>query len=81
MNTNAIDKIIGELARKDFEVVNPLINGRRKYKKHKPYALSHKTLNALEIKKQYINEQITEEEYKAYCLKYNVFGGILQWKN
>lgn len=71
-NTNAIDKIISDLSMKDFLVVNPLINGRRKYKKHRPYALSDETLEALEIKKQYLNDEITEEEYKTYCLRYNI---------
>ena len=71
-NTNAIDKIISELSMKDFLVVNLLINGKRKYKKHRQYSLSDETLESLEIKHQYLINEITEEEYKAYCLRYNI---------
>ena len=71
-NANAIDKIISDLSMKDFLRMNPIVNGKRKYKKHRPYTLSDGTLEALDIKKQYQNEQITEEEYKAYCLRYNL---------
>lgn len=71
-NINAIEKVIKELSMKDYLVMNPIINGKRKYKKHRPYTLSDETLEALEIKKQYLNDEITEEEYKAYCLRYNL---------
>lgn len=72
-NTNAIDKIINELARKDFLAMNPLNkDGLRKYSTHRPYSLSMETLEAVEIRKQYVRDLITEEEYKAYCLKYNL---------
>jgi hypothetical protein len=50
--------------------MNPIV--KRKYKKHKAYTLSEETLEALEVKHNYINEKITEEEYKAYCLRYNL---------
>ena len=71
-NINAIDKIISDLSMKDFLIMNPIVNGKRKYKKHRQYTLSGETMEALEIKKQYQNEQITEDEYKAYCLRYNL---------
>lgn len=72
-NTNAIDKIIAELSRKDYLQYNPRkADGRAKYKTHRPYSLSDETLEALEIKKQYLHDEITEEEYKAYCLRYNL---------
>lgn len=72
-NTNAIDKIIGELAKKDYLRYNPRRNdGRPKYKKHHPYTLSPETEEARQIKNDYLNNLITENEYKAYCLKYNL---------
>ena len=40
-NTNAIDKIIAELAMKDYLQANPKkADGRPKYKKYHPYSLS-----------------------------------------
>ena len=72
-NINAIEKIISELAMKDFLVTNPIDkDGTRRYSHHRPYSLSDDTLEALEIKKQYLNDEITEEEYKAWCLHYKV---------
>lgn len=72
-NTNAIDKIISELSMKDYLVMNPRkVDGRPKYKSHRPYTLSDETLEFLEIKKQYLSDRINEEEYKTYCLRYNV---------
>ena len=72
-NINAIDKIIKELSIKDYLAMNPRkADGRLKYKKHHPYSLSDDTLEALDIKNQYLSDQITEEEYKTYCLRYNL---------
>lgn len=72
-NTNAIEKIIAELAMKDFRVMNPVDkDGRRKYAHHRPYSLSSETNEAREIKRQYLADEITEAEYKAYCLRYNL---------
>lgn len=70
-NTAAIDKIISKEALKDFERVNRLPNGKIR-KKHIPYSLSQETEEAREIKLNYVADIITEEEYKAYCLKYNL---------
>lgn len=72
-NINAIEKIIAELARKDFLAMNPIDkDGRRRYANHRPYSLSSETNEAREIKRQYLADEITEEEYKAYCLRYNL---------
>lgn len=72
-NISAIEKIISELSMKDFLLTNPIgKDGRRKNSHHRPYSLSDNTLEALEIKKQYLNDEITEEEYKGYCLRYNL---------
>lgn len=70
-NTNAIDKIIAELALKDFERVNKNKNGKY-YKNHRPYSLSSETNEARQIKHDYLQDVISEEEYKSYCLKYNL---------
>jgi hypothetical protein len=72
-NTNAIDKIIAKEAMKDYLAMNPrLSNGKSKYKTYHPYSLSDDTNEARQIKIDYLNDTITEEEYKAYCLKYNL---------
>ena len=72
-NTNAIDKIIKELSMKDYLRMNPKkADGTSKYKKHRPYLLSDETMEALEVKKQYLSDTINEEEYKTFCLHYNL---------
>ena len=51
-NTNAIDKIISELAMKDYLQANPKkADGKPKYKKHHAYSLSDETNEAREIKR------------------------------
>lgn len=72
-NTTAIDKIIAALAHKDYRAYNPLnADGKPKYKRHRPYSLSSETNDAREVKSNYLSDRITEEEYKAYCLRYNL---------
>lgn len=72
-NTAAIDKIIAELAHRDYRAYNPVLpNGRLKYNKYHPYTLSPETNEAREVKSGYLNGRITEEQYKAYCLRYNL---------
>ena len=72
-NTAAIDKIIAALAYRDYRAYNPLnANGRPKYKSHHPYSLSPETNEARGIKSAYLADKITEAEYKAYCLRYNL---------
>lgn len=36
------------------------------------YSIGTDTKEAIDIKKQYINNEINENDYKAYCLKYNL---------
>ena len=72
-NTAAIDKIIASLAMRDYRAYNPILpDGRRKHKKHHPYTLSPETNEAREVKADYLAGRITEEEYKAYCLRWNL---------
>ena len=66
-NVNAIDKIIAELSMKCYESANRRTAGRVK-----SYTLSTECLEAIEIKHDYLSGKITVEEYKAYCLKYNL---------
>ena len=66
-NLNAINKIIKELSYRDF--VAATRNFRRNIKS---YSLSIETLEAMKVKYDYINERITEGEYKGFCLKYNL---------
>lgn len=72
-NTNAIDKIIATLAMKDYLAYNPRRkDGRPKYKTFHTYTLSAETNEARGIKDDYIHDRITEAEYKAYCLRFNL---------
>lgn len=72
-NTKAIEKIISDLAMKDYLKYNPRkANGQPKYKKYRPYTLSAETNQAREILISYTKDLISEEEYKAYCLRYNL---------
>ena len=72
-NTAAIDKIIGQLAYKDYLAYNPRNSkGMPIYKKYHPYTLSPETNEAREIRRQYLEDEISEEEYKAWCLRWNL---------
>jgi len=72
-NTNAIDKIIAELAMKDFLRANPRkADGKPKYKKYHPYRLSEETNEARDVKFNYLDGLITEEQYKGFCISYNL---------
>lgn len=66
-NLNAINKIIKELSYRDFVAAT-----RNFYRKIESYSLSMETLEAMKVKYDYINERITEEEYKGFCLNYNL---------
>ena len=66
-NVNAIDKIIAELSMKCYESAK-----RRTRGKVKSYTLSAECLEAIEIKHNYLDGNISDAEYKAYCLKYNL---------
>lgn len=73
MNTSAIDKIIASLAMQDYLRANPRkADGRPKYKRYHPYTLSMETNDARQIKIDYVSGAINEEEYKAWCLKWNL---------
>jgi len=80
-NIKAIEKIIAELAMQDFLSVNGIRkNGKLipdlKPKINKPYSLSAETLEAREIMYDYLSDSISENEYKAFCMKYNLRTGI-----
>ena len=67
LNTNAIDKIIGEMSMQCYE------SAQKKSKKRiKSYSLSAECLEAIQIKNDYVSGKISEEDYKAYCLEYNL---------
>ena len=66
-NTNAIDKIIGEMSMQCY------LSARKKTCGHlKSYSLSAECLEAIQTKRDYVAGKISEKEYKAYCLKYNL---------
>lgn len=72
-NTKAIEKIIAELAYKDYLQANPRkADGKPKYKKHRPYSLSDETNTARQILIDYNADRISEQEYKSFCLRYNL---------
>ena len=67
LNTNAIDKIISEMSMQCY------ISAQKKSKKRiKSYSLSAECLEAIQMKRDYVAGGISEEEYKAYCLQYNL---------
>ena len=63
-NISEIKKIIKELAIKDCIAAKSV-------GKERPYSLSVQTKEAVEIRDKYLYGQITEEEYKEWCVKYN----------
>lgn len=74
-------KIIANLAVKDYSAsINRLTAAQRKniatQKKtladYGGVILGEKTREAMEIRDDYLQEKITEEEFKAWCLKYNL---------
>lgn len=79
-NINAIDKIIKELSYRDFKAAHEKF--WKHHKKHydrkgnpirfPEYSLSQQTIEALEVKVSYLEGKITEEEYKRWCLKWNL---------
>ena len=72
-NIEAINKIIAALAYKDYLAYNPRTkSGKPKYKNYHPYTLSPGTNEARQIKNDYLSDKITESEYKAFCLRYNL---------
>ena len=83
-NTNAIDKIIKELATRDYKsAAKTYPKAYKEYnagiRTRKPrgyyqfsYSLGIETEAALQVKNDYAKGIITESEYKAYCLKYNL---------
>ena len=80
-NTGAIDKIIASLAMQDYLRNNPInIDGTRKKKRYVSYSLSPETNEARSIKNEYLNDDITEDEYKAWCLRWNLNHGSLPSK-
>lgn len=66
-NLNAINKIIKELSYRDFVATTRNFIGQIK-----SYSLGADTLEAMKVKYDYINERISEEEYKGFCLNYNL---------
>lgn len=66
-NVKAINKIIAELSMQCYLTANRKTTGRLK-----SYTLSQECLDAIDLKHDYQNGTITEEEYKAWCLKWNL---------
>lgn len=80
-NTNAIDKIITELSKRDYEAkckkltksqIDNIRQGKKTLSDYGGYSLSQETMEAIEIKRKYLADEFTEEEYKSWCLKYNL---------
>lgn len=69
------DDVIAELSYKDMLASQP--KNRKPNSKIKPYSLSQNTLYILEIKKDYINGIITEEEAKAILLRQKLCGNVI----
>ncbi len=76
-NTGAIDKIIAERSYRDFKAAWQHLTKKQKegYRLGKyqfSYQAGEDTFEAICVKASYLHDEITEEEYKAYCLKSNL---------
>ena len=78
MNVNAIDKIIAERSQRDYKArINKLTEkqienirtGKKRLSDYGGYTLGADTLEALDVKHDYLSGTITEAQYKAYCIK------------
>ena len=82
-NVSAIDKIISSLSLRDYKAKWDTLTEKQKesyrigknYGKFQ-YSLGQDTMTAIETKRDYLANKITEEEYKAFCLNYNIYGII-----
>ena len=80
-NTKAIEKIITELSKRDYESrckkltksqIDNIRQGKKTLSDYGGYSLSQETMEAIETKNNYQNGNITKVEYKNYCLQYNL---------
>lgn len=80
-NINAIEKIITELCLRDYKASvkkltktqkNNIRFGKKTLSDYGGYTLSEETMEAMRIRNDYITDKITEEEYKRWCLEYNL---------
>ena len=78
-NYAAIDEIIAELSYKDWKAAyDKMIKTKGEYSRTgavnrvKSYNLGTDTMEAIQIKNDYRDGKIDEEEYKAWCLKWNL---------
>ena len=80
-NTGAIDKIIASLSLRDYKArmakltkaqSRAIREGRKTLGEFGGYTLGQDTEEALEIKSAYLNGEITESVYKAWCLRHNL---------
>lgn len=76
-NVNIINKIIGELSMRDYEAAWNKLSKRKIYaiqngKYQFTYSLGNDTMEAINLKADYLSGKVTEEEYKTYCLRYNL---------
>lgn len=69
-NVMAIDKIISRLSFRDMMAAKSKQKG--KSKQLHGYTLGDDTMEALDLKKRYVNDEITEEIYKVWCLRWNL---------
>lgn len=72
-NTAAVDKIISKLCLAEFKRANPKPKIRKDgtFNYH-PYSPTDEINEFRQLKSDYINDVISEEEYKAACLKFNM---------
>lgn len=76
-NTKSIDKIISKLSSRDYLAqwsrLTEAQKNRVKFGKMQfSYSLGLETMEAIETKRAYTSGAISEEEYKAFCLKCNI---------
>ena len=80
-NIVAIEKIISELSLRDYKAKcnkltknqkQNIATGKKTLSDYGGYTLSAETMEARQVRNDYLEDKITEVEYKRWCLNYNL---------
>lgn len=80
-NVNAINKIIKESSLRDYKArcakltksqKHNISVGKKTLSDYGGYSLAEDTMEAIDIMHDYQDGKITEKDYKAFCLRYNL---------
>ena len=71
-NKLKLETIVANLSKQDYLANNPIKNGKKVHKQHRPYGLSGETIEALEMYKMACAKEVSieeEEMVKDFLLK------------